>query len=98
MSVMSSATRVIAVAAVAVGLAAAPVAAADPSDLVPTCTGDQTPQQDNCRTDCLEGAPVTSYGTCSEPGMVQNDSSATDQLPSSSSGADPNVTIGPQGG
>lgn len=93
---MSSTTRLIAVVGVAVGLAAAPVAAADPSDLVPTCTGDQTPQQDNCSTGCLEGAPVTSYGTCSEPGTVQSDSSARDQLPSSSSGADPNVTVGPQ--
>lgn len=35
---------------VAVGtLIAAPQAAADPADLVPYCSGDQTPIDDNCR-------------------------------------------------
>ena len=36
----------LAVAAVLVG---APQAAADPADLVPYCSGDQTPMDDNCR-------------------------------------------------
>lgn len=31
-------------------LLAAPHAAADPQDLVPYCSGDQTPMDDNCRT------------------------------------------------
>jgi hypothetical protein len=30
-------------------LVAAPHAAADPADLVPYCSGDQTPMDDNCR-------------------------------------------------
>ena len=37
----------LAVAAVLVG---APQAAADPADLVPYCSGDQTPMDNNCRT------------------------------------------------
>ncbi|ODQ88129.1 hypothetical protein BHQ18_21195 [Mycolicibacterium flavescens] len=32
------------------GLVAAPHAAADPQDLVPYCSGDQTPMDNNCRT------------------------------------------------
>ena len=36
----------LAAAAVLVG---APHAAADPADLVPYCSGDQTPMDDNCR-------------------------------------------------
>ena len=34
---------------VAAALIAAPLAAADPQDLVPYCSGDQTPMDDNCR-------------------------------------------------
>ena len=33
----------------AAALIAAPHAAADPQDLVPYCSGDQTPMNDNCR-------------------------------------------------
>ena len=33
----------------AAALIAAPQAAADPQDLVPYCSGDQTPMDDNCR-------------------------------------------------
>jgi hypothetical protein len=33
----------------AAALIAAPTAAADPQDLVPYCSGDQTPMDDNCR-------------------------------------------------
>jgi hypothetical protein len=33
----------------AVALIAAPTAVADPQDLVPYCSGDQTPMDDNCR-------------------------------------------------
>jgi len=33
----------------AAALIAAPDAAADPQDLVPYCSGDQTPMDDNCR-------------------------------------------------
>ena len=35
---------------VATALLTAPHAAADPQDLVPYCSGDQTPMDDNCRT------------------------------------------------
>ena len=35
--------------AVAAMLVAAPQAAADPQDLVPYCSGDQTPMDNNCR-------------------------------------------------
>jgi hypothetical protein len=44
-------TRVFAACLVAAAaLIAAPHAAADPQDLVPYCSGDQTPMDDNCRT------------------------------------------------
>jgi hypothetical protein len=43
-------TRLFAACLVAVAaLIAAPHAAADPQDLVPYCSGDQTPMDDNCR-------------------------------------------------
>lgn len=77
-------------------LAAAPVAAADPADLVPVCTGDENPQQDNCSTGCPEGAAVTAYGTCSELGTVTDSTGPAGQPSTSSSGADPNVPVGPQ--
>jgi hypothetical protein len=35
--------------AAAVAMTAAPSATADPQDLVPYCSGDQTPMDDNCR-------------------------------------------------
>ncbi len=34
----------------AAALIAAPAAAADPQDLVPYCSGDQTPMDNNCRS------------------------------------------------
>jgi hypothetical protein len=93
---ISSTVRLIAVVGVAIGLTAAPVAAADPSDLVPPCSGNQTPQLDNCSTGCPEGAPITSYGTCSEPGTVRVDSGPASVQPPASPGADPNAPLGPQ--
>ncbi|OBK77505.1 hypothetical protein [Mycobacterium sp. 1164985.4] len=43
-------TRILAAVLVAVaGLLAAPHAAADPQDLLPYCSGDQTPIDNNCR-------------------------------------------------
>ncbi len=43
-------TRLFAACLVAAGgLIAAPHAAADPQDLVPYCSGDQTPMDNNCR-------------------------------------------------
>jgi hypothetical protein len=91
MSVMSSTARLIVAATAAVAFATAPVAVADPADLVPTCTGDENPQLDNCNAGCLQGAPITSYGNCGQPGTVVESPSGTQ-----SSGADPNVPLGPQ--
>jgi Spy/CpxP family protein refolding chaperone len=43
-------TRIVAAALVAAAaLLAAPQAVADPQDLVPYCSGDQTPMDNNCR-------------------------------------------------
>jgi hypothetical protein len=42
--------------------AAAPHAVADPADLVPYCSGDETPIDDNCR------APAYQYYTHDTPG------------------------------
>ena len=43
-------TRLFVACLVAAGaLIVAPHAAADPQDLVPYCSGDQTPMDDNCR-------------------------------------------------
>jgi len=43
-------TRIFAACLVAAAaLIAAPQAAADPADLVPYCSGDQTPMDNNCR-------------------------------------------------
>ena len=43
-------TRIVAALLVmAAALLAAPHAAADPQDLVPYCSGDQTPMDNNCR-------------------------------------------------
>ena len=68
MSVMSSTGRLLAAAGVAVAFATAPVAAADPADLVPVCTGDENPRLDNC----------------SEPGAVAYDIGSPSQMPHSS--------------
>lgn len=48
-----------------------PIAAADPSDLVPVCTGDQTPADDGCSTGCPENAPLEPDGLCTEPGTEE---------------------------
>ena len=58
----------IAAAATALGT---PVASADPADLVPYCSGDQTPMDNNCRLapsqvfthDSAGANPQTGYGT-----------------------------------
>lgn len=34
----------------AIAIAGAPAAGADPADLVPYCSGDQTPMDNNCRS------------------------------------------------
>jgi len=91
MSVMSSFARLIAMAGVAIAFAMAPVASADPADLVPVCTGDENPQQDNCNAGCLPGAPVDAYANCGQPGTVLENASDAQ-----STGADPNVPLGPQ--
>jgi hypothetical protein len=69
----------------------APIAVADPSDLVPVCSGNETPSQDACRTGCPEGAPVESGGLCTEPGTVTVTGGPIDQL-SSVAGADPEAS------
>jgi hypothetical protein len=91
MSVMSSPARLIAVAAFGVAFATTPVAAADPADLVPVCTGDEDPQRDNCNAGCLPGAPIDAYGNCGQPGTVLDTTSDAQ-----GTGANPNVPLGPQ--
>jgi hypothetical protein len=81
-----------AVGAVAV-FANTPVAVADPSDLVPVCSGGQTPTEDACSTGCPGGAPVESHGLCAEPGTVAVSGGPSDSL-ASDSGADPEVPLG----
>lgn len=95
MSVKSSTARFLAAAGVAVAFTMAPVAAADPADLVPVCTGDENPRLDNCSSGCPEGAQINAYGTCNEPGTVSTNAGLPGQLPTSS-GADPTVPFGPQ--
>jgi hypothetical protein len=99
MSVLTSRfARALAVAAAVAALASAPVAIADPSDLVPICSGNQTPENDNCSTGCDEGAPVDNayHGVCTEPGTQNIDGGPIDQLPQDNPGTDPNVPLGPQ--
>jgi hypothetical protein len=93
---MSSTTGFIGVFGVAIGIASAPIATADPSDLVPPCSADQIPQLDNCSTGCLEGAPLTSYSTCSGPGTGQINGGPGGPMSPGSPGADPDVPLGPQ--
>jgi hypothetical protein len=95
MSVMSSTGRLLAAAGVTLAFAIAPVAGADPADLVPVCSGDENPQLDNCSTGCPEGAQLSAYGTCREPGTTSYESGSPSQMPESS-GADPAVPLGPQ--
>lgn len=47
---------------VAVALMGAPAAGADPEDLMPYCTGSQTPTNNNCRTNPNEVSGGTSPG------------------------------------
>jgi hypothetical protein len=91
MSVMSSTARLIGAAGVAVAFAVAPVAAADPADLVPTCTGDENPQFDHCNAGCMQGAPIDAYGNCGQPGTALESTSDAQ-----GTGANPNVPLGPQ--
>lgn len=48
-------------------LIAAPSAAADPQDLVPYCSGDQTPIDNNCRS--MAHQTVTHEGTGLDPDL-----------------------------
>src|SRR5215211_1179355 len=91
---MSRIARLLVVAGAALAFAAAPIAAADPEDLVPLCSGDQTPAEDNCRNPCPEGAPLTFDGTCGEPGTVDVSGGPADELTTDVPGADPEVPVG----
>jgi hypothetical protein len=61
--------------AAAASVIGAPIAASDPADLVPYCSGDQTPMDNNCREmahqvfthDGLGANPETPLGT--NPGV-----------------------------
>jgi hypothetical protein len=72
--------RVLAAGAAALACAMAPPAAADPSDLLPECSGDESPANDNCGTPCPENAPVRSDGTCAEPGTQEITGGPADDL------------------
>ena len=86
--------RVIVVAGAALAFATAPVANADPADLMPLCTGDESPAEDNCRTPCPEGAAVTALGTCTEAGTSIVTGGPEDYVGATSEGADPGVPLG----
>jgi hypothetical protein len=51
----------------AAALVTAPHAAADPADLVPYCSGDQTPMDNNCRT--MAHQIFTHEGTGTSPDL-----------------------------
>jgi hypothetical protein len=53
--------------AVAAILVAAPQAGADPQDLLPYCSGDQTPMDNNCRT--MAHQEFTHDGTGTSPNL-----------------------------
>jgi hypothetical protein len=53
--------------AVAAVLVAAPQAAADPQDLLPYCSGDQTPMDNYCRT--MAHQEFTHEGTGTSPNL-----------------------------
>ena len=75
-------------------LAFAADATADPSNLVPVCTGSQTPQTSNCRTACPEGAAINPTTTgCTEPGTIAISGGPADQLPPAA-GPDPAISFG----
>jgi hypothetical protein len=75
-------------------IALAPVSFADPNDLLPLCEGDQSPAEDNCRTPCPENAPLSSNGTCTEPGTQDITGGPADDLDLGAAGADPGVPDG----
>ena len=85
-------------AAAAIAFASAPIAVADPADLVPVCSGGETPAQDNCRTPCPEGAPMSVDGTCGGPGTVDVSGGPADHVGTGSLGADPQVPFGTNSG
>jgi hypothetical protein len=61
-------TRIFAACLVTVAaLIAAPHAAADPQDLVPYCSGDQTPMDNNCRP--MPHQIYTHEGTGTDPDL-----------------------------
>ena len=65
-------TRLIAACLVAAAaLIAAPHAVADPQDLVPYCSGDQTPMDDNCRP--MAHQIYTHEGTGTDPDLPSGD-------------------------
>jgi hypothetical protein len=82
------------VAASAIAFAAAPVATADPEDLVPLCSGNESPEEDNCSTPCPEGSPADAGGSCGQPGTVDVSGAPADAGSGVSPGADPGVPVG----
>jgi hypothetical protein len=95
----SGLARVLAGAGIAIAfavvppIAIAPVSNADSSDLE-LCSGDQTPEEDNCRTPCPDNAPMTSQGTCAEPGTQDITGGPADDLNIGAPGANPEVPDG----
>jgi hypothetical protein len=67
-------TRIVAACllAVAAAMGAAPQAGADPADLVPYCSGDQTPMDDNCREMAHQTFTHGSSGANPEVGLGTN--------------------------
>jgi hypothetical protein len=72
--------RILAAVAAALAFATAAPAGADPNDLLPVCSGDETPANDNCATPCPESAPVSADGTCAEPGTQEITGGPADEL------------------
>lgn len=66
--------RLIAACLMAAAAAAfgAPAAAADPADLVPYCSGDQTPMDNNCRPSSSQVFTHDSTGANPEVGLGPN--------------------------
>jgi hypothetical protein len=86
--------HLLAVVGTTAAFASAPIASADPSDLLPLCTGNQSPAEDNCRTPCPDGAPASPGATCGEPGTVDVTGGPADRPGVVGPGADPNVPVG----
>lgn len=87
-------TRLVVAVGAALAFGTAPIATADPADLVPLCSGDESPGEDNCRTPCPEGAAVSAMGTCSEAGTAVVTGGPEDYVGSTSTGADPETPLG----